>query len=301
MSGFWNSIDLQSEQSDGSSVASNPPSNTPSPSRSLLYEPDIAEYDLDLPDYESESSEDTIRIINNVSDLDEAETREWRSLRDDLEEVEIRERSTLHREDTGLEEEEAEHQPQDMGTYVPDPKFTFLFDPGRHHPHHQHTCSICMISPLRILPATQRQSIYNQNNDSVPCVLPCGHIFGQACIRQWMQDHDQCPVCRTPMVHELCKHKIRLRPLWKETIWLVPRTIPDGGKIAAFCSTCEAVERRAVINGLMETLGRLYYDAKLRWKRTGREKDRVQMVKYRVRMDDDLKRLVTRETVGEWY
>ncbi|KAK4181824.1 hypothetical protein QBC36DRAFT_316656 [Triangularia setosa] len=279
------SMDLESDDwSDSESDNWVPYSDTPySPSS----RPQLPDYESDLPDYESDT--DTIQVIDDVSDLEQGGIRED----DDLEVGEIRE---------VLEQgENREEETHNMGSYVPDPKYTFLFDPDRHN--HKHTCSICMTSDLRILPGEPRpdgQFTYDTTNDSVPCVLPCGHMFGQDCIRQWMENHDQCPVCRTPMVHELCRHQVRLRPMWRDLMWLIPRTLPDGGKIAPFCRHCEAAERQSVINGLMVTLARLYYDAKIRWKKTGRERDRVEMMKFRVRMDADVQRLAVKETVGEW-
>ncbi|KAK0735808.1 hypothetical protein B0T21DRAFT_192387 [Apiosordaria backusii] len=255
-------MDFESDNWDSESETSDTP-NSP---------PQLPDYESDLPDYESDTDA-TLQIINNVDEEQEE----------------------------GEKREEKEEHDNDMGSYVPDPKFTFLFDENRHT--RRHTCSICMTSDLRILPANRRQNgvlAYDPTNDSVPCVLPCGHMFGQACIRQWMDRQDSCPICRTPMVHELCGHKVRLRPMWQDAVWLIPRTIPDGGRIAPFCRHCEAAERGSVGNGLMETLGRLYYDARRKWKRTGRERDRLLMMKFRVRMDGDIQRLAVKESVGEW-
>ncbi|CEP63213.1 ubiquitin-protein ligase SAN1 LALA0_S07e05006g [Lachancea lanzarotensis] len=33
-----------------------------------------------------------------------------------------------------------------------------------------------------------------------PVQLPCGHIFGRDCIREWTLEHNTCPVCRRPIV-----------------------------------------------------------------------------------------------------
>ena len=29
--------------------------------------------------------------------------------------------------------------------------------------------------------------------------MPCGHLYDKTCIGEWLQQHNQCPVCR----HEL--------------------------------------------------------------------------------------------------
>lgn len=28
------------------------------------------------------------------------------------------------------------------------------------------------------------------------CQLPCGHAFDKACLKEWLKDHHNCPVCR---------------------------------------------------------------------------------------------------------
>ncbi|SCU86333.1 LANO_0C07646g1_1 [Lachancea nothofagi CBS 11611] len=33
-----------------------------------------------------------------------------------------------------------------------------------------------------------------------PVKLPCGHVFGRECIRQWTQEHNSCPICRASIV-----------------------------------------------------------------------------------------------------
>ncbi|CAR25135.1 ubiquitin-protein ligase SAN1 [Lachancea thermotolerans CBS 6340] len=33
-----------------------------------------------------------------------------------------------------------------------------------------------------------------------PLKLPCGHIFGRECIRQWTNEHNTCPICRARIV-----------------------------------------------------------------------------------------------------
>ncbi|GMG20905.1 unnamed protein product [Ambrosiozyma monospora] len=30
----------------------------------------------------------------------------------------------------------------------------------------------------------------------IPVVMPCGHIFGRSCLREWLKTHSSCPLCR---------------------------------------------------------------------------------------------------------
>jgi hypothetical protein len=37
-----------------------------------------------------------------------------------------------------------------------------------------------------------------------PCKLPCGHVFGEKCIKRWPDEHSTCPLCRVDYREELC-------------------------------------------------------------------------------------------------
>lgn len=47
-------------------------------------------------------------------------------------------------------------------------------------------CSICL---------TEYGSKY-RSEKKFPTMLPCHHIFGADCLKQWLQDHESCPLCR---------------------------------------------------------------------------------------------------------
>ncbi|KAA8914215.1 hypothetical protein TRICI_002972 [Trichomonascus ciferrii] len=38
-----------------------------------------------------------------------------------------------------------------------------------------------------------------QQSDHRPVELPCGHRFGQSCIKEWLGSSNTCPLCRTPL------------------------------------------------------------------------------------------------------
>lgn len=65
--------------------------------------------------------------------------------------------------------------------------------------------SLPCIKPSDLGPASEDQNCsiclteYGQNYCSekkFPKMLPCHHIFGADCLKQWLQDHESCPLCR---------------------------------------------------------------------------------------------------------
>ncbi|KAI1132452.1 hypothetical protein F5Y10DRAFT_293546 [Nemania abortiva] len=49
-------------------------------------------------------------------------------------------------------------------------------------------------------------------------ILPCGHVFGHACILEWFGQQDRsrratCPQCRKSMMHVNCGHRVEVRQL----------------------------------------------------------------------------------------
>ncbi|KAF2967304.1 hypothetical protein GQX73_g6268 [Xylaria multiplex] len=77
------------------------------------------------------------------------------------------------------------------------------------------TCDICCIKHLRLPGWNDRLEPTNtaDNSENI-CVLPCGHFFGDECIRNWVgQRHDDidgatCPKCRFQLTHKECGHEI---------------------------------------------------------------------------------------------
>ncbi|KAH0544490.1 hypothetical protein FGG08_001388 [Glutinoglossum americanum] len=57
------------------------------------------------------------------------------------------------------------------------------------------TCSICMDPFGEVEPTS--------GTCETPLKLPCGHIFGSACIRTWLKEHCTCPACRRKLESEI--------------------------------------------------------------------------------------------------
>ncbi|KAG8166485.1 hypothetical protein KVR01_002174 [Diaporthe batatas] len=76
-------------------------------------------------------------------------------------------------------------------------------------------------------------------DDSTVAILPCGHIAGYKCLKQWFEVQQCCPFCRLPMNYQLCKHSSRLiRPLTRENLFGTPETLPAGGHLPPQCYEC---------------------------------------------------------------
>ena len=41
--------------------------------------------------------------------------------------------------------------------------------------------------------------------------MPCGHLFNQGCISEWLKQHNQCPVCRFELPTEDADYEARKR------------------------------------------------------------------------------------------
>lgn len=50
----------------------------------------------------------------------------------------------------------------------------------------------------------ERRTLENCQIDwkHVPVQLPCGHVFGQACLAHWLKDNHSCPLCRVSLADE---------------------------------------------------------------------------------------------------
>ncbi|XXG93829.1 hypothetical protein Hte_000078 [Hypoxylon texense] len=110
------------------------------------------------------------------------------------------------------------------------------------------TCQICGDLKLDVPPiVTPRRSGRSNRNTEPFTVLPCGHFFGDYCLRRWFdirEEQDEfppeCPYCRFPLIHELCGHTIKLTqfdprfPRAGQT----PLTIPEGGIVTVECPNC---------------------------------------------------------------
>lgn len=168
--------------------------------------------------------------------------------------------------------------------YAPDPKYTFCFAPS-----HDLSCVICKDSKLT-LPRNAEGS-----KDTNPYLLPCGHVFGEKCLKLWLRAHETCPVCRFRMRYELCRHPVPPRRLTKENLLFVPQTISDGGALAAQCYRCSRETDHRVAAELWTPLAKSYYESKLAYERIGSEADKQAMEQRKGDLDKVMEMLTPPE------
>lgn len=104
-------------------------------------------------------------------------------------------------------------------------------------------CQLCRSSQMDIFTRPERA------DEETFHIMPCGHFAGQRCLERWWSSEAEmgsgqrsCPFCRLALHHPVCGHKVHARPLrWKDT-GLLPRTLPEGGRIADRCLSCTEKE-----------------------------------------------------------
>lgn len=166
---------------------------------------------------------------------------------------------------------------QSDNCYVPDPRYTFIFlpDPDVY-------CIICKDSKLTLPSGPGIISTQDKN----PALLPCGHVFGEECLRTWLKTNNTCPICRFKLTHELCDHPINPFQLTMEDVLFAPRTIPNGGSVGAQCHYCTRQTIQHVISELCLSLVKLFYEVKLRHEQTASREDEMQMAMIKRDLDN---------------
>ncbi|KAF4951001.1 hypothetical protein FSARC_13039 [Fusarium sarcochroum] len=104
-------------------------------------------------------------------------------------------------------------------------------------------CCICY-DTVGIFPHQHRCDESGHHHGAV--VLPCGHIFGQQCLRMALETNARgnlplcCPSCRASVVHEKCGHSHAGLPMPNSMSGLssLPAITGKGGVISEQCNDC---------------------------------------------------------------
>lgn len=132
----------------------------------------------------------------------------------------------------------------DNPNFIPCPKISLSIDAKK-----LGNCGICQESQLLL------RSGKRSFDDHTLAILPCGHVAGYNCLREWFSFNKSCPFCRTPLQYQLCTHSSRLiRPLTRENLLSTPDTLPVEGSIPAQCSTCSIATNASVNKFLLDAM-----------------------------------------------
>ena len=218
----------------------------------------------------------------------------------------------------------AANQPNN-NCYAPIPSDIFLSPAASTAPP---TCMICTTSTLAVPrmplpPIPGEPSTYPpapNPDQETPSLLPCGHVFGAACLQTWLatqpEDEDtprsessnKCPICRFALHYELCPHPIAPFPLTRTGLLfgLCPKTLPAGGSVGARCPQCRQATDTRVTAELCAPLAERYYALMVKceaWRRLGErdEVDKVEQEMARVMTGmDGLRDALGREAERRW-
>jgi hypothetical protein len=83
---------------------------------------------------------------------------------------------------------------------------------------------------------------YTGTYDHIPIELPCHHIFGQSCLREWLKDHITCPLCRKPVIEPTEDNNVS--PNRNLTILTLPNTLNTDNEADATTGTTTSRLRR---------------------------------------------------------
>jgi PHD/YefM family antitoxin component YafN of YafNO toxin-antitoxin module len=146
------------------------------------------------------------------------------------------------------------YDPQE--SFFPFPKVTFLIDQPI-----ELKCQICHQASCQI------KSDAESPDESTFSLMPCGHAACLQCLEGWFEYQGTCPFCRVDLIYPGCGHRVPVRPLTREGLHLLPRTLPDQGRIPNFCAQClketllsQAEEKlKQAIEGFEATRQRFYH------------------------------------------
>ncbi|OBR09029.1 hypothetical protein CH63R_07794 [Colletotrichum higginsianum IMI 349063] len=142
--------------------------------------------------------------------------------------------------------------------FFPSPKTMFLIDQPEGL-----VCQICQHSKLSFQNHADKRT--DKLPDSVPAIMPCGHVAGVRCLTTWLRDHQNCPFCRQELIHSKCGHGVAPRHITMEEIFLIPATIPEGGLIPELCPRCYATALRTSAEARFDACKRRFVQARRRF------------------------------------
>lgn len=155
-------------------------------------------------------------------------------------------------------------------SFFPFPKLTFLIDQPK-----EVKCQICHQASCQIKPDAEPP------DESTFGLMPCGHAACLQCLEGWFEYQGTCPVCRVDLIYPGCGHRVPARPLTREGLHLLPRTLPDQGRIPNFCAQCLKAELLTQAEEKLKPATEGFEEARLRFHHTKAPSDEAIMLNKR--------------------
>lgn len=151
----------------------------------------------------------------------------------------------------------------EVENFMPCPYITLNFDLQGRAP--ELKCGICWASQLEVRGAEHAYT------DATPAILPCGHFAGAKCLEKWHAKHPgQCPFCREVFRYKVCGHVMKAKPIDKTTLDILPRTLPDDGRLPDRCVCC-LMQAAQAEKGKLKQLARDFMQARAEFAEAERE------------------------------
>ncbi|KAL4729390.1 hypothetical protein ACLX1H_003807 [Fusarium chlamydosporum] len=174
-------------------------------------------------------------------------------------------------------------------SFLPFPKVTFLID-----------------EPIRLECQICRQVSCQIKSDAEPLdetnfsLMPCGHAACSYCLETWFRTQDTCPFCRVDLIYPGCGHTIPARSLTREGLHLLPRTLPDQGRIPSLCAKCLKAKLLTEAEEKFRRAADEFRAARLRFSQTQATADEIVMFLKRDEFETVLRDEVYFKQLSTW-
>lgn len=159
--------------------------------------------------------------------------------------------------------------------FFPFPKLSFVIGPPP-----ELLCQLCQVSRLTF----DRRG--EELDDTTFTIMPCGHAFGSQCLGRWLDRQSTCPSCRLRLVYPVCGHLIKPRPLTRDTIHMVPATVPDEGYIPKLCPRCRNAQLKEEAHLRLNVAIHEFREAKKRYVATNELLDGRALLRHKAEIDN---------------
>ncbi|KAK2066826.1 hypothetical protein P8C59_000610 [Phyllachora maydis] len=177
------------------------------------------------------------------------------------------------------------------GSFVPMPKITFLIDQPRNL-----KCDICLLDMEFGAPVARG----TERPVGTPAMLACGHMACLRCLDKWVADKGTCPFCRLKLEYELCSHMMKAKPVDRESVHLLPKTLPEGGRLPDQCGHCTLKTSQKVAERLDAALAQPFREARERYAKTKSRKDLALLRGFKDVMDHAQNEVLRRKPQATW-